>query len=254
MSTSLPTVVDDRDIVYPESDGRPMADNTLQFRWIVTLQGNTDLLFAKDSNVFVAGDLLWYPVQGNNTLSIAPDVLVAFGRPKGYRGSYMQWREGNIAPQVVWEVLSPNNTPREMADKLAFYDRYGVEEYYQYDPDGAPRGWLRANGGLVEIDNIAAGWVSPRLGIRMEMKDGELQVYYPDGRRFLTFLELGHEAEDNRRRAEKEGRRAEKESRRAEKERQRADQERAQAEQERKRAKRLAERLRALGIDPDAES
>jgi hypothetical protein len=24
-------------IVYPESDGQPMADNTKQFRWIVTM-------------------------------------------------------------------------------------------------------------------------------------------------------------------------------------------------------------------------
>jgi hypothetical protein len=24
---------------YPESDGRPMADNTQQFRWIVTIMG-----------------------------------------------------------------------------------------------------------------------------------------------------------------------------------------------------------------------
>lgn len=239
MNASTSTVLDDRDIVYPESDGRPLAENTLQFQWIVTLQGNTDLLFVNDPNVFVAGDLLWYPVQGNNTLSTAPDVLVAFGRPKGFRRSYLQWREGNIAPQVAWEVLSPSNTAREMAEKFAFYERYGVEEYYQYDPDGAVlRGWLRSNGGLVEIDDIAAGWVSPRLGIRMEVKDGELQVSYPDGRRFLTFLELGHEAEQHRRRAEKESRRAEKEHQRAERERQRAEQ--------------LAERLRALGIDPDA--
>ncbi len=26
-------------LIYPESDGRPRADNTLQFRWIVTVQG-----------------------------------------------------------------------------------------------------------------------------------------------------------------------------------------------------------------------
>src|SRR5205809_3637619 len=94
-------------VQYPESDGLPMAENTKQFRWIVTIEGGVDALFREDPNVFVAGDLLWYPVEGNNTIRTAPDVLVAFGRPKGDRGSYLQWLEDNIAPQVVFEVLSP---------------------------------------------------------------------------------------------------------------------------------------------------
>jgi hypothetical protein len=45
------------EIVYPDSDGQPMADNTKQFRWIVVIQQNLDWWFAKDANVFVAGDL-----------------------------------------------------------------------------------------------------------------------------------------------------------------------------------------------------
>ena len=45
--------------------------------------------------------LLWYAVEGDNKIRQAPDAMVAFGRPKGYRGSYRQWEEGGIAPQVV---------------------------------------------------------------------------------------------------------------------------------------------------------
>jgi Uma2 family endonuclease len=60
---------------------------------------------------------------------------VVFGRPKGERGSYRQWEEDNIAPQVVFEVLSPGNTLKEMTKKLQFYNRYGVQEYYIYDLD-----------------------------------------------------------------------------------------------------------------------
>jgi hypothetical protein len=44
--------------LYPDSDGRPMAENTLQYEWIVTIKGNLDALFCNDPNVFVAGDLL----------------------------------------------------------------------------------------------------------------------------------------------------------------------------------------------------
>lgn len=117
-------------IIYPESDGMPMADNSKQFRYIVTIEGNLEILFANQPDVFVIGDMLWYPAQGHPEIRQAPDVMVAFGRPKGDRGSYLQWREANIAPQVVFEILSPGTRKRKMDDKFAFYDRYGVEEYY----------------------------------------------------------------------------------------------------------------------------
>lgn len=70
----IPTVVDRDDIIYPDSDGQPMADNTKQFRWITTLKINLDWIFAENPQVFVAGDHLWYPIQGNNKLRMAPDV------------------------------------------------------------------------------------------------------------------------------------------------------------------------------------
>ena len=122
-------------IVYPDTDGQPMAENTLQFEWIVTIKGGLDHLLDADPNVFVAGDLFWYPVEGHPEIRVAPDAMVAFGRPKGHRLSYLQWEEGGIAPQVVFEVLSPGNRAGEMTRKFAFYQQYGVEEYYIYDPD-----------------------------------------------------------------------------------------------------------------------
>ena len=46
---------DDRDqlserpaIEYPESDGLPIADNTLQFRWISTVMWGLDTIFLHD--------------------------------------------------------------------------------------------------------------------------------------------------------------------------------------------------------------
>ncbi len=89
MTTQRPPV-SDPSIEYPDSDGQPIAENTLQFQWIVTIYANLVVLFRNNANVFVAGDLLWYPVVGQPTIRTAPDALVAFGRPKGYRGSYMQ--------------------------------------------------------------------------------------------------------------------------------------------------------------------
>lgn len=198
MSTSVGVA----QITYPQSDGQPMADNTKQFRWIVTIEGGIEALFRADPQVFVAGDLLWYPVEGQRQTCQAPDVLVAFGRPKGDRGSYLQWEEGGIAPQVVFEILSPTNTATEMTRKFQFYDRHGVEEYYIYNPDtGELSGWLRRGTSLEEIDAME-GWVSPRLGVRFALDRGELQLYRPDGERFTTYVELQEQREHEHQRAE----------------------------------------------------
>lgn len=85
--------------------------NTRQFRYIVTIQGGVAALFADNPNVFVASDLLWYPVEGNSKRRTAPDTMVVFGRPPGDRGSYMQWRENGLAPQVVSRCARPATPP-----------------------------------------------------------------------------------------------------------------------------------------------
>jgi hypothetical protein len=43
---TVPGRLDEPLIEYPDSDGQPMSDNTLRFRWIMTIQGGLDLLFA----------------------------------------------------------------------------------------------------------------------------------------------------------------------------------------------------------------
>jgi len=242
MSVSIETPVA-HEVEYPDSDGQPIADNTKQFRWIVTIQGGIDALFLGDPNVFVAGDLLWYPVEGNNRLRAAPDIMVVFGRPKGDRGSYRQWLEDNIAPQVVFEVLSPGNTPIEMLNKHDFYERYGVEEFYLFDPDNCElAGWLRQNGHLEPIASME-GWVSPRLGIRFELAEGDLQIYRPDRQRFLTFVEL-NELNDKQRQELLEA-----QSRAAEAERV-AALEKLRVDQAERQLTELSARLQAGGIDP----
>jgi Uma2 family endonuclease len=61
MRTDAPPIFPEID--YPDSDGNPMSDNTEQYRWIVIIKENLEIMFADDPNVFVAGDLLWYPVR-----------------------------------------------------------------------------------------------------------------------------------------------------------------------------------------------
>jgi hypothetical protein len=79
------------------------------------------------------------------------------------------------------------------------------------------------------IDPIE-GWVSPRLGIRFEIREGEdIRIFYPDGRPFATFLELANQRDAAELLAEAE---------------------RQRAEAAEKQAARLIARLHELGVDP----
>lgn len=204
-----------------------MADNSKQWDAMVLIKTNIDDRVPD----FVAGDLFWYPVEGRPDIVVAPDVFVASGRPKGPRRSYKQWVEGGVAPQVVFEILSPSNTLREMMDKQLFYSTYGAEEFYLYDPDNETAwGYVRdAAGHVVKVDSLD-GWVSPRLGIRFDLSSGALAIFDAQGRPFEAPSEL-------RARAEAESARADAES--------------ARADAAVERSRQLAEKLRALGIDPE---
>ena len=218
------------EVIYPDSDGQPIANDTKQFHWISLIQQNLDWLYADNPNVFVAGDLFWYPVQGKPHIVNAPDVMVVLGRGKADRGSYKQWEEDNIAPQVVFEILSPSNKPHEMDQKLVFYERDGVEEYYIYNPENNQLwGWLRGEDGLEIIPSMTS-WVSPRLGIRFEPSGDNFEIYRPDGSRFFSYLEISQMLEEKQQQLEEVQRRAE------------------EAET---RSRLLVEKLRSMGINPD---
>jgi 1-acyl-sn-glycerol-3-phosphate acyltransferase len=104
-----------------------------------------------------------------------------------------------------------------LLDKSLFYERYGVQEYYVYDPDrGELYGFVRDESGHLRRVEEMQGWVSPSLGVRFALEGGELVVVRPDGARFVGYEELA-----------------------------------AALEQERQRAERLAQKLRELGVEPE---
>jgi Uma2 family endonuclease len=196
----------EEDVLYPPSDGLPMADSTRQFDWITRIEHGLEAQFRDDENVFVAGDHFWYPVEGRPDIRTAPDTMVVFGRPQGHRFSYRQWREENIAPQVVFEIWSRSNRPGDKAFKLDFYERYGVEEYYAHDPRPRKRtmeGWIRRNGRLVQIANMD-GWVSPRLGVKFRRVGKEWNLFHPNDEPFVDAVELFRQRDEALRRLETE--------------------------------------------------
>ncbi len=116
-----------------------------------------------------------------------------------------------------------------MIRKLEFYERYGVEEYYIYDPDDNElTGCRRIGDELVEIMDMN-GWKSPRLGIRFDSSGSELRISGPDGRVFLTFAEL-----EQQRKALAQDR----------------DRVAQELQAERERVERLAAQVRSLRVEP----
>jgi Uma2 family endonuclease len=210
-------------VTYPDSDGKPMSDNTLQWDTIAYTVNSLRSWYHHRPDVFVAGDLLWYYEEGNPKARVAPDGLVAFGRSRGYRGSYRQWDEDGVCPQVVFEVLSPKNTRTEMRDKYNTYARLGCQEYYEINP------YKKRIIGFEVVDNVVThivngvGRHSTRLGLALQFDDEIFRFVDPSG----TYLPTSIEAVESARAALAE--------------KQAAD----------ARADKLAERLRALGIDPD---
>ncbi|MEL6349594.1 MAG: Uma2 family endonuclease [Myxococcota bacterium] len=246
-------------IVYPDSDGLPMADNTAQFGWIVFIKENLDAMLPDD---FVAGDLLWYPVKGRNDIRMAPDVMVVIGRPKGYRGSYQQFNEDDIAPKVVFEIFSPNNTHTEMKEKHKFYEEYGALEYYIYYPVDESRsidgldGWARTDPSrpLKPVPDMR-NWKSPALGIIFDISGAELNIIRPDGQHFLSHKELeqrsiqaeekAQEAETKAQEAEAKAQEAEEKAREAEAKAREAEEKAREAEEKAREAEEKAREAEA---------
>ena len=218
MSTVNPPALDD--VIYPDSDGEPMAENFHQSIVIRMLVYGFERLFAGRTDMIVGGDFFWYPVQGEPKIVVAADAMVIVGveRPLDILtvGSYRQWQQGGH-PALAVEVLSPSNTYSEMTRKRLFYDEHGVDEYWVFEPrDGTLEVWVRDAGRLIEVRNPAAGWVSPTTGVHVCVEGADLTVHDPNGtRRWMTSAEEGARITAETARADAESARADAESARA---------------------------------------
>lgn len=209
------------------------------------------------------------------SLDVAPRAPLTEKRNR----TYLVWEHGKV-PDLVIEVVS-NTEGHELDTKKRRYARMGVGVYVIFDPahhlgDTAltilelrkgryvPSGaWFDSlDLGLVEWEGVYEG--SHERWLRWARADGSL---LPTAEEHAAFArEAGARAEEARARAEEATSRAQEaasraeeaasravaETARADEATARADAERARADAEKARAQRMAERLRALGIDPDA--
>jgi Uma2 family endonuclease len=129
----------EKSIYYPESDGKPMAESELHLEEMVYVWQSLKRRFKAEPDVFVGANLFLYYRKGDPRAVVAPDSFVVKGVPKRLPGNrrrktYLLWEEGKV-PSFVLETTSAS-TRREDRDKREIYEQLGIDEYFQFDPEG----------------------------------------------------------------------------------------------------------------------
>ena len=133
-----------------------------------------------------------------------PDLIVAFGCDLDLvneQNGYAIDRQGK-APDWVLEVASPSTGVVDYTTKRRDYERYGISEYWRFDPSGgeyhdaALAGERLVGDGYepVDIEILGDGSLrgySEALGLYVCWEDGKLRFYDPVSEDYLP----GHEEE-----------------------------------------------------------
>ena len=195
--------VDDLSIIYPSSDGEPMAESEQQYIPMTETVAEMRHWFRDRLDVYVIGDMLVYYRMNRTDIRVAPDIFVVFGVTSRHpRDSWLVWREGK-APDFVMEIASPGTWRRDVYDKRILYALLGVREYWRFDPTGLcftpvlvgeALDPITGQYGPLPVIMDASGVLrghSPLLGLEFRVEEGlRLRVYDPaTGERLRTLTE-----------------------------------------------------------------
>lgn len=188
-------------ISYPTSDAKPMAETDwhriLMIDLIQTLEG----WFAKDSKVYVSGNLLMFYVEGDRRRHLSPDVFVVKGVVKRKRLHYLLWEEKK-GPDLVIELTFKSTRNEDLSKKFLLYqDTLKVSEYFLFDPLGdylKPRlqGYRLSRHKYLPISDVKDRLPSNVLDLHLEQQGDQLRFYNPRTRRSL--LTPGEERDQER--------------------------------------------------------
>lgn len=224
-------------ILYPESDGKPMAETDTHRDLITDCIQTLEWHYREEPDVYVSGNLLVYYEPYPNPRAVAPDVFVVHGVSKKQRRIFVTSEE-NKAPDFVLEVGSRGTYRQDLERKKNIYAaRLGVKEYYIYIPYGvveeAFMGFRLVEGAYERIEFVDDRLSSTVLGLELGMHEGALRFYHPQTQQWLRPpKERVERAEERVERAEERAERAEAEA---------AQEARARQDMEEELAKALAE-------------
>ena len=200
-------------VVYPTSDGKPMAETDFHRDLMTDLIKTLQDFYADEPTTYVSGNLLLYYEEGNKRRHVSPDVFVVRGVPKHSRLYYLLWEEGR-GPDFVIELTSSSTRREDQTKKRDLYrDVLRVAEYFLFDPFGdwlKPKlqGYRLIGGDYAPIEPVAGRLPSLVTGLHLEADGKELRLFNPArGHRLPTPAEriaagVAAEAEVQRLRAE----------------------------------------------------
>ncbi len=185
---------DSADIIYPESDGKPMAETDLHIDEIIRMRHILKAYFAENPDVYVSGNIMMYYKEGFPKESVSPDILVTFGIGKKRRRTYKVWEEGK-PPDFVMEFSSKGTYQDDLNKKVDLYAKIGVTEYFLYDAErrylpSYLMGFRLDDGKYIEIpQNPDGGFFAETLNLTIHLQDETFGVYNPDTEEWLQSAE-----------------------------------------------------------------
>ncbi len=126
-----PTLQKKGEIVYPESDGKPMAETDLH-RDLLLQSIEVFKRYFPDS--YVSGNIFLYYEKDNPRRSISPDVLLALEEKPGRKRVYKTWESAPL--DLVIELTSISTKSEDYKSKKEIYSKIlKVPNYIIYDPE-----------------------------------------------------------------------------------------------------------------------
>ncbi len=208
-----------REIDYPVSDGKPMAETDKHFDLMVYTKTALQVRHADQPDVYVSGNNFLYYQEGAPKKRVSPDCYVVFGVPNHQRDSYMSWREGGKLPSVVFEFTSAKTSSDDVNIKRPLYENVlRVDEYFLFDPTGDylnPRlqGFRLIDGRYQAIPLENGRMRSEQLGLDLVQQGETMRLFDPRrGEFLLDILEAMQRIAMEEQRAAEADRRAEAEA------------------------------------------
>ena len=176
--------------LYPETDGKPVAETDLHIDEIFRMRQIFRSYFAGMPDVYVSGNIMMYYEDSRPPKAVSPDLLVTFGIGKKPRRTYKIWEEGK-PPDFVVEFSSKGTVQTDLVRKRELYAALGIPEYFLCDVDRrylpSPLIGLRlVDGEYVEIAPNADGGISSEvLGLDFHVLADGFGIYDPSAGKWL---------------------------------------------------------------------
>jgi len=226
----------------------PEMESSVHYAQLALLVSCLEWLWRDRQDFFIGANLTIYfsRQQLKKRDFRGPDLFLVKNTERRPRKSWVVWEEDGRYPDLIIELLSESTAAVDRGLKKDLYaSRFHASEYFWFSPDTLEFvGHRLVDGSYVEIEPSPQGWRwSQQLSLYLGVVAEQLRYIDAAGEMIPTLDEATEQAQLESQQAQLEAQQAQLE----------AQQAKVQAQQARQQAERLAAKLRALGVDPEAD-